>query len=48
MIFLSLMRQPLCRKEKALKKPLGGEAEDVVQLADLQCAFRAQAGKIPL
>ena len=46
--FLIIDATAPCRKEKALKKPLRGVAENVVQLADLQCAFRAQAGNSPL
>ena len=38
----------LRRNKEALKKPPEGAAENVVQLAGLQCAFRAQAGKSPL
>ncbi len=37
----------LLRKEKALICPFKA-AENVVQLADFQCAFRAQAGNSPL
>ena len=37
----------LSRKEKALKKAPSGAAVKVVQLADRQCAFRAQQVKVP-
>ena len=38
----------LSRRKEVLKKASLGAAENVVQLADLQCAFRAQAGNSPL
>ena len=38
----------LRRKKEALKEPLKGADENVVQQADHQCAFQAQAGNSPL